>query len=134
MERRDVVESVSWGSMGHRERYVQLLENRVRIGWITAAVIGVGALILLLWAEYFTEGDLIYRATIFTMLAAMFVVIVISLLLHLHHIDTKLHHIEIFFQFHERRGEVRHELYCKSALHCLALHFLIPTPKDTSST
>lgn len=132
METRDAVDEVNWGSLGHRDYYTRLLAQRVRVGWITALIIGIGALGLLLWAEYFPMRSIAGGAATFAMLVAIFLIIVISFVVLLHHIDEQLRSLEIFFGFYERRSEVRHEIYCTHPFHCLALHYFNSSHKDTS--
>lgn len=120
---------IQWGGLGYQQKYVKLLRRRYIVGWITALLFLLGTIGLLGWPHSTANPDQpsfpIWMGLAFT----AFIIVILLAAGVMQSIDRRLRSIEVFLDFYDRRSEVRHEIFCRHHLHCLAVHYSTPGRK-----
>ena len=111
---------VRWGNLRLRENYINLLSWKFILGWICALYFVSGAAFHLLRA--FQTSFTPDQAWFFMAWAMIFVALAGLLSV----VNSRLHAIERYLNFYDDRHRVRHDVYCTSHLHCVALHYNQP--------
>lgn len=124
---QQILDSVNWGCLGYQERYEEWLADRSLTGGLTAVlflIIAVSSL-LLAGLHGYSELDIPMSTGILTI--SILTLIWLILIFHLSSLDRRMHALEKYLGFYDRRYEVRHALYCSHLGHCLTLHYFHPT-------
>ena len=104
------------------------------LGWITALLFGTGAMLILYFAYAMAASYDAQTQVHFVVAVAVFLFLLFTFARWLNEVEASLRGFEIFFNFEDRRSEVRHSLFCRHHFDCLALHYFYTPQQDTEHT